>query len=842
MSMMAAAPLTPAPTRNRPLRVPRVFQGIGAVLGSLALMMGLALAEVGFTHFEARHCHPVTQTPDGQLLLAVNSPEGRLSVFSTAPGMSLPRLIAEIPVGMEPVTVRARTSEEAWVINEVSDSVSIVDLVSRQAVATLLVGDEPADLVFSHGKAYVTCARENRIAVIDVASRSVVSSISLQGNFPRSLALSPDGRRLFVAFLFSGNRTTSLHFRKAPAQPAPTNPALPAAPQVALIVPDSDPRIPYQVIDHDVAEIDLETQVVLGYRPAIGTNIHALACAPDGMLWAAATEARNLIRFEPNLNGVFQESRVARIHGGLLEIRDLNPHAESSELAESGKSLSLAQPMAVLADADGAWVAAFGSDRVARLGNSGEILERVDLRGAATTRVRGPRGLARHPVSGNISVFNKLSSTLSILSSSGSFLGEIPLASHQPIPLDHQQGRGFFYDSRISGNGTVSCGSCHFDADIDGVAWDLGSPGGVMQTVSGSSPSIGEPDPVDRLMHPMKGPMVTQPLRGIKGAGPFHWRGDIATIQGFNSNFSNLQASQPLPAADMDKVAAYIESLRNHPNPNRLSDNSLPVALNGGNPIQGKMRFEQLNVCSKCHSGPRGTNHIIDEFTSVLTLQPVKNATLEHVYKKLAFTPDQNTTLSGYGFNHDGTGHDIPRGHEYSQDRFHLYPNSEVDVMAFILCTETGTSPSVGLTTSQPSTLLEAQALLGRCDLVAHAMIRGERRSFLYQPALGLYQADSAAGADLTRGELAGLADSLLFIGVPPGNGTLLSIDRDGDGIRNRDVPAPALSVDSFLQPLSQPERVDWYPEVSRDLKTWQPAPTHSPVVEKQFFRLHRTW
>ncbi len=37
-------------------------------------------------------------------------------------------------------------------------------------------------------------------------------------------------------------------------------------------------------------------------------------------------------------------------------------------------------------------------------------------------------------------------------------------------------------------------------------------------------------------MHPMKGPMVTQTLRGMAGNAPFHWRGDKGGYRGFQSN------------------------------------------------------------------------------------------------------------------------------------------------------------------------------------------------------------------------------------------------------------------------------------------------------------------
>ncbi len=808
-----------------------------------ACVLAIPRLEAAFTHFEARHCHPIEQTPDGNLLLAVNAPEGRLSVFSTAPGMDLPKLIAEIPVGLEPVSVRALSNAEAWVVNEVSDSVSIVDLVQGKVVATLAVGDEPADVVFSGGKAFVSCARQNRILVIDTASRATFSMIPLEGMFPRSLALSPDGSRLYAGFLLSGNNTTTLHFRDAPAPPAPTDPALPVAPQVALIVPDSDPRISYDVLDHDIAEIDTTTFTVLSYRENIGTNIFSLDCAPDGRIWAGATEARNLIRFEPNLNGAFQESRVARITPTATTLQDLNPQATNKVAAAEIKNLTLAQPMAVLADTDGAWIAAFGSDRIARIDNSGEILHRIDLRATFPATVRGPRGLARHPVSGRLAVFNKLSSTISILHpATASVIGEIPVASHNPIPADQLTGRGLFNDSRRSGNGTVSCASCHFDADIDGVAWDLGDPGGQMQTVTGYGIAVGQPDPVDRIMHPMKGPMVTQPLRGIKDAGPFHWRGDKAGIHEFNSSFEKLQGGQQLPAAEMDKVVAYIESLRNHPNPNRLLDNSLPTSVAGGNPTRGRLHFEDYKVCSSCHEGPRGTNHILDDFSVVLTRQPVKNATLEHVYKKLHYTPAQASTLNGYGFTHDGTGRDIPRGHEYSQDLFADTPGAEADVMAFILCTETDTKPVVGHSSATPSSILHAQAATGHCDVIAHALVGGVSRSFLYQPGSGTYLPASLHEPSLSPSQLAALATDLRIVSVPPGNGVRLSIDRDGDGILNGDTPPPALSISSTLDPIPHPARPDWFIECSGTLHQWQIYQPASEKPAQQFFRLRRTW
>ena len=55
-----------------------------------------------FTHTEARHTHSIALTPNGNRLLALNTPDVRLSVFDVSnAGNPEPVLIAEIPVGLE---------------------------------------------------------------------------------------------------------------------------------------------------------------------------------------------------------------------------------------------------------------------------------------------------------------------------------------------------------------------------------------------------------------------------------------------------------------------------------------------------------------------------------------------------------------------------------------------------------------------------------------------------------------------------------------------------------------------------------------------------------------------
>src|SRR5262245_43790786 len=104
-----------------------------------------ANAQTDFITFESGQVRPLALSPNGLRLLAVNTPDNRLEVFDVVAG-TLVRA-ASIPVGMEPVAVAARTNTEVWVVNHLSDSVSIVDLASTppRVARTLLVGDEPRD-------------------------------------------------------------------------------------------------------------------------------------------------------------------------------------------------------------------------------------------------------------------------------------------------------------------------------------------------------------------------------------------------------------------------------------------------------------------------------------------------------------------------------------------------------------------------------------------------------------------------------------------------------------------------------------------------------------------------
>ena len=104
-----------------------------------------------YTLFETLQVRPLALSPDGQLLYATNTPDNRLEIFRVE-GHRL-QSTGSVVVGLEPVAVAVRSNGEVWVVNHLSDSREhrrrSTPSASRASGNTLLVGDEPRDIVFA---------------------------------------------------------------------------------------------------------------------------------------------------------------------------------------------------------------------------------------------------------------------------------------------------------------------------------------------------------------------------------------------------------------------------------------------------------------------------------------------------------------------------------------------------------------------------------------------------------------------------------------------------------------------------------------------------------------------
>ncbi|HXJ33401.1 MAG TPA: hypothetical protein VMS22_05110 [Candidatus Eisenbacteria bacterium] len=364
-----------------PISWQRVSRRARRIAGALAVVWtatgGLASAS-SFVTFESGHVRPLALSPDGSRLFAVNTPDDRLEVFSvTAAGLTH---TASIPVGLEPVAVAARTNGEVWVVNHLSDSVSIVDVASTpgHVVRTLLVGDEPRDVVFAGpggSRAFITTAHRGQNSPIDpqlttpgvgradvwvfdatdlgtTLGGTPITIVTLFTDTPRALAASPNGATVYAAGFHTGNQTTTVNAFAVCSGSSAVGPCtifgatmpggLPppdtnfqgiTRPQVGLVVRfngttghwedglgrDWSAAINFALPDRDVFAIDANANppVETASFAHVGTVVFDMAVNPvSGTVYVANTEARNEVRFEGP--GVFGGSTV---RGHLAEAR-----------------------------------------------------------------------------------------------------------------------------------------------------------------------------------------------------------------------------------------------------------------------------------------------------------------------------------------------------------------------------------------------------------------------------------------------------------------------------------------------------------------------------------------
>ena len=353
-----------------------------------------AMARPATTIFESGQVRPLALSPSGKLLFAVNTPDNRLEIFAVRPhGL---RHRASVPVGLEPVAVAARTDDEVWVINHLSDSASIVDIehggMRGRVVRTLLVGDEPRDIVFAgpgKNRAFITTAHRGQnhphdpqlttpgigradVWVFDAHQKTgstlggtPLNIITLFTDTPRALAVTPDGRRVYAAGFHSGNQTTvitelNVTFNPVLGRTPPgpfTNFESAPAPGVSLIVKwngsqwvdergqDWSDQVKLSLPDKDVHVIDAmanppqQLTGSAGFYTGVGTILFNMVVNPiNGNVYVSNTEAFNHTRFEGpgifaghSLRGHLHESRITVLGpDGSVAPRHLNKHINYS--------------------------------------------------------------------------------------------------------------------------------------------------------------------------------------------------------------------------------------------------------------------------------------------------------------------------------------------------------------------------------------------------------------------------------------------------------------------------------------------------------------------------------
>ncbi|MDC0677780.1 beta-propeller fold lactonase family protein [Sorangium atrum] len=797
-----------------------------------------AAAATPFTTFESGQVRPLALSANGKLLFAVNTPDNRLEIFRVEANRL--QLKASVPVGLEPVAVAARGDDEVWVVNHLSDSVSVVDvrdLERARVVRTLLVGDEPRDIVFAgpqRSRAFITTAHRGQNAPFDpqlltpgIGRADVwvfdarrlgtslggtpLSIVTLFSDTPRALAVTPDGSRVYAAAFHSGNRTTVIDESLVPdggeaagGLPGPdTNFEGVPRPEVGLILKFNgahwvdelgrpfDDAVRLSLPDKDVFVIDAlanpprQVDGPGGFFTGVGTILFNMVVNPvNGKVYVSNTDARNEERFEGpgifaghSVRGHLHESRITVLGPGGVAPRHLNKHIDYSSCCapvpndESKKSLAQPTQMAVTRNGATLYVAALGSDKIGVFDTA--KLENDTFVPSVANQIRvpggGPTGLVLDEDRQRLYVLARFDNAISVIDTrTRREVAHVPM--HNPEPPSVVRGRRVLYDaSRSSSHGDSSCASCHIFGDFDSLAWDLGNPDG--SAVENPGPFCTDLFGQDTSLHPMKGPMTTQSLRGMANHGPMHWRGDRtggqdaptsqpdsgvfderAAFKKFSVSFVDLLGrDETISEEEMDDFTDFILQVTYPPNPIRALDDSLTPDESAGRDFFGGPVSSILGTsCIGCHVVDPDANP--DDFApgffgsdggsaNANETQLFKVPHLRNQYQKVGMfgmaesfvfpfggsNAHMGDQVRGFGFLHDGAVDTLVRFNAFSDfvqtpenpGGFSVDPEGELlkrQVAEYMLALESNLKPIVG----QQITLTSSNAAVAgpRVDLL----------------------------------------------------------------------------------------------------------------------------
>ncbi len=578
--------------------------------------------------------------------------------------------------------------------------------------------------------------------------------------------------------------------------------------------------------DHDLIVVDASNPAasigvglpIVNVVSNVGTTLNGMAQNPaTGELFVSNLQALNNIRLGENLNAHFLDHVIEIVDDYTLSSpnvthRDLHSGIDDfnniSAPNPNAKSKSLAHPNAISFHDSGTWaaVASLGMDRIGILnGSTGRVLGRLDV-------PSGPRGLSIDSANNRVYVHSRHAMTVTAIDVSALDAPQIVESRKlfNPEPRHIRDGRKFHYSTQFSNNGAHSCDSCHPNTDFDRLAWDLGAMGEATQP--------GPPNMPEFFNHPLKGPMVTQSLRGLGNHEPLHWRGDKPAFQDFNEAFANLLGGEEIPAEDMNAFNAFIKSVVYRPNPyfKRTNAYKEPRALDG--------LITYINSCNACHQVIPALGNEVGHDGAAFTTNGDAGINAIGFFAQLQIVTQMRglhkkfigDVYDGFGMVHDGREEREDNAHplqtflnEFFPEEItgitiekqldmvaalNAFPSNVMNVVGWQLLID---SPTVPASTIADIDVMVAQFAKtpSHCDIIAKGTVGGEMHGYWLAEVAGSqrdFQSDT--GELLTQEALfASLqtGDSLVITAVTPGSGKRIGIDQDTDGLLDGNDPMP---------------------------------------------------
>ncbi len=502
--------------------------------------------------------------------------------------------LVEIPVDGRPRNLALAPDGTVWVTLQDTAEIAIVD-PARQAVVdriALPYASQPWGIVFApSGRAYASLHAIGELVELDASARDVTRSVSV-GPTPAAIAITHDGRILVTRFISPDEEGQVWELEAGGLQVVRTW------------------SLPFDMGPDDESN-----------GRGVPNYVSGIVVSPDGTQAWVTAKKDNIAR-GPMRDGLSMvpDSFVRAI----VCVLDLQTGEERIEQRIDLNNRSMPMTVAFSDIGDYVFVATLGSNWVG-FQNAYGSENLGGIRGVGL----GPDGLVLAP-NGRLVVHSTLSRELRLYDVSAVLDGSDEVAPpvsdtirtviEEALDPDVLAGKQIFHnaeDARMSAEGYISCGVCHFEGGHDGRVWDFTDRG--------------------------EGLRNTKSLHGIQGDGRVHWSANFDEIQDFErdiresfggAGFMDAAAwaereGDPfrIPSAGvsqaLDQLAAYVHSLQDvPPSPYRNPDGTFTEAAR-----RGRVVFDDAG-CTRCHAAPDYTDSAAGILHDVGTLLPTSGQRL----------------------------------------------------------------------------------------------------------------------------------------------------------------------------------------------------------------------
>ena len=469
-------------------------------------------------------------------------------------------------------------------------AVAISYIANNSTVGEIRLRQNPNDLLVSHDAMtlFVSCGEEEgSIEIIDLQKRKVKASIKV-GHTPQGMALTADGKTLYVANRFDNDisvvdlqakhetRRISVVREPRAMTLAPNGMTL----AVANFLPDQPSNgsvVAAQISLIDVPSNELRKNILLHNG---SQSLAGIVCSDDGKYLYA-------VHVLSQYNSPITQIERGWVNTAALSIIDLPNSALYATLLLDDVDRGAANPSGICIDENRLFVSLAGTHELmtieqnavhraleqhVRAGNSLESLPvsmsflvpyktRTELKG------RCPKAVAS--INGQALVCSRFSPFLEKITVAG--MTEILPIADEPALNAERRGELAFNDASLCFQQWQSCASCHPDGRLDGLNWDQMNDG------------FGNPKNTKSLLHSH----ITPPcmITGIRESA------ELAVRKGIQHTLRSVLDEDI--AADMD---VYLKKMQPIVSP-------FLQEYRSKDPQQkGKVLFEQAK-CAACHNG-----------------------------------------------------------------------------------------------------------------------------------------------------------------------------------------------------------------------------------------------